>query len=343
MTTFLETKRLILKHTDYSDLNNLIELRSDPNVMKYIGDGAPQTKEDVERFLAYAIPYQKKYGFGFCSVFEKDSGNFIGQAGLFHLGSSEDQDEIEIAYRFHKNYWGKGYATECAKALIHWGFQQLSVQKLVAVVDLKNLRSSHVLEKAGLVYIGDGIYYEKKVRKYAIYRNEEIELVAYNPQWPIIAELEIKKLYQVLPAHNIVDIQHVGSTAIPGILAKPIIDIQIAVTSLIDAKLHFVNELKKIDYQYWSENPDPERLFFVKGMPPYGEKRTHHVHIVEPSSKHWREKIQFRDYLLSHPDVAQEYASLKIKLAELYRYDREQYTDEKTSFVNRILQKSQQH
>lgn len=84
-----------------------------------------------------------------------------------------------------------------------------------------------------------------------------------------MAKIEIKKLYEILPSKHIVDIQHVGSTAIPDILSKPIIDIQIAVDSLDAIKQIAIDKLKTLDYVYWDNNPDTERMFFVKGMPPY--------------------------------------------------------------------------
>lgn len=167
--------------------------------------------------------------------------------------------------------------------------------------------------------------------------NDGIELVPYDPRWSEMAKTEIKILRAALPPNSILDIQHVGSTAIPGILAKPIIDIQIAVASLPAIKQIAIDTLKTLDYQYWAENPDPERMFFVKGMPPFGERRTHHVHIVEPSSKHWLGKIRFRDYLIAHSEVAREYEELKKKLAQQYPQDREKYTEEKSDFVNKIL------
>ena len=167
--------------------------------------------------------------------------------------------------------------------------------------------------------------------------NDSIELVTYDPLWPEMAKAEIKILCAALPPNSILDIQHVGSTAIPGILAKPIIDIQVAVASLPVIKQVAIDALKALDYQYWAENPDPERLFFVKGMPPFGERRTHHVHICETSCKHWLGKIRFRDYLIAHPEVAHEYEELKKKLAQQYTWDREKYTEGKADFVNRIL------
>ena len=158
-------------------------------------------------------------------------------------------------------------------------------------------------------------------------------------KWP---SLEIKKLRQILSSEHIIDIQHVGSTAIPGMSAKPIIDIQIAVDSLLAIHQLAIEILTTHGYVYWDKNPDRERMFFAKGMPPFGEKRTHHVHIVEPSSQHWQEKILFRDYLIAHPETAREYENLKKKLARLYAHDREQYTESKTKFIHDVLRKARE-
>lgn len=341
MGVFLETKRLTLKTQKYSDLDNLVALRSDPNVMQYIGDGIPHTKEKVQNFLSMAIAYQEKNGIGFCMVFEKESESFVGQAGLFHIGYCDTQSEIEIAYRLCKKFWGRGYATELVKALIEWGFHHLSVNKLIAAVNPENIASQKVLINAGLDYRGKRKWYDgRELLCYEIYKEDGVELVAYDEKWPEIAAVEIKRLRAALPQECVLDIQHVGSTAIPGSLAKPIIDIQIAVASLPIIKPIAVDILEVLGYQYWAENPDPERLFFVKGMPPFGKKRTHHVHIVEPSSKHWQGKIRFRDYLIAHPEVAREYEELKRKLAVKYTYDRESYTEAKSDFINGILLKA---
>jgi GrpB-like predicted nucleotidyltransferase (UPF0157 family) len=178
---------------------------------------------------------------------------------------------------------------------------------------------------------------------YEIYKNDSIELVPYDSQWPKMAEVEIKKLREILPANHIIDIQHVGSTAIPGMLAKPIIDIQITVESLTFVKQTAIYLLKVHDYVFWAEDPDPEKMFFVKGMPPFGEKRTHHVHIIEPTSKRGQTRIIFRDYLIAHPEVARDYEQLKIKLANEYTFDREQYTDAKTQFIDDVLKKANQN
>ena len=336
---FLETKRLILKPTEQADFENLLALRSDPDVMKYAEKGV-QTEEDIQKFLEITIPYQKKYGYDLCSVFEKSSGDFVGQGGLFRTANTDDPSDIEIGFSLHKKYWGKGYATELVKALIQWGFKYLPVKKLVAFTEPENVASNRVLQKCGMINVGianDGL------AKYEIYKNDSIELVPHQTEWLNLAEQEIKKLRDVMPVQHILDIQHVGSTAIPGIYSKPIIDIQIAVDSLIAIKQVAITTLKNMGYEYWADNPDKERMFFVKGMPPFGEKRTHHVHIVEPASHHWQDKIQFRDYLLAHPEAAQEYEKLKLQLANYHTHDREKYTDAKTQFINDILKKVNTH
>lgn len=338
MTIFLDTPRLILKAPELSDFDNLLALRTDPDVMKYIGDGSIQTKAQVQEFLTKAMSYQKKYGFGFCSVFEKDSGEFVGQAGILHLAFDDSQPDIEVGYRLHKKFWGKGYATELTKALIYWAFENLAIDKLVAVTHPDHQKSQHVLLKSGLDKVEKAQFYHgREVVGFEIYKADCIDLVPYNEQWPILAKEEMNILREQLPQHSIIDIQHVGSTAIPGMISKPTIDIQIAVDNLKKIKPDFIAILTKLGYQFWAENPDPERLFFVKGLPPFGEKRTHHVHVVEPSSKHWKEKLLFRDYLISHPEVAQEYVKLKQTLAKNHKYDREAYTNEKAAFIMKII------
>lgn len=146
----LETKRLTLESISLNHLNDIAALRADPDVMKYVGDRNVQTKEQVEAFIRAGLGYFEKYGMDFFSVFEKSTGHFVGQAGLFHLRFDTTQSEVELAYRLHKRYWGLGYATELATALIEYGFTQLSLLKIIAVHHPDNLASKRVIEKAGM-------------------------------------------------------------------------------------------------------------------------------------------------------------------------------------------------
>src|SRR5258705_4764181 len=114
---------------------------------------------------------------------------------------------------------------------------------------------------------------------------DEVEIVDYDPQWSLLFDEEAKQLRAVLDPSLVVGLEHFGSTAIPGLAAKPIIDILIAVRSLAEARGKVIEPLQRLGYVFWPENPKTDRMFFVKGMPPFGERRTHHVHITEPTGE----------------------------------------------------------
>jgi GrpB-like predicted nucleotidyltransferase (UPF0157 family) len=96
--------------------------------------------------------------------------------------------------------------------------------------------------------------------------------------------------------------------------------------------------LETLEYVYWAENPKTDRMFFVKGMPPFGVGRTHHVHVTEPDGEMWL-RLAFRDYLRAHRDEAQRYQSLKRRLAAEYATDREAYTAAKADYVVDVMRK----
>jgi GrpB-like predicted nucleotidyltransferase (UPF0157 family)/RimJ/RimL family protein N-acetyltransferase len=259
------------------------------------------------------------------------------------------------------DFSGKGYMSAGLKLVLAEIFNKLKLHRIEANIQPDNVQSIQLIKKNGFRYEGFSPRYLKIDNEWRghehwamtyedfirndddVLKKDHVDIVAYNSKWPMIASIEIEKLREILPSSKIIDIQHVGSTAIPGMAAKPIVDIQIAAHSLDEMKVIAIPALQKLGYEYWYENPDPERMFFAKGMPPFGVKRTHHVHIVEPTSKHWSGKINFRDYLISHPDIANEYQQLKIKLAQQYAYDREEYTNAKGGFVNKILKLAQQN
>ena len=150
-------------------------------------------------------------------------------------------------------------------------------------------------------------------------------------------------LRQTLGSALIARIQHFGSTAVPGLAAKPVIDLLMGVTSLEVAKRTAIAPLQTLNYSYWADNPDPARLFFVKNLPrpdiPGSGPRTHHLHMVEARSPLW-ERLRFRDYLRQHPEERDRYAQLKRQLAEQFRSDREAYTQAKTDYINSVMQKA---
>lgn len=165
---------------------------------------------------------------------------------------------------------------------------------------------------------------------------DEIEIVPANPDWPRRFAEEAARLRAVIPDDLLIDLDHIGSTAIPGMPAKPVIDILATVTDLDAARARLVGPLESAGYAFWADNPDADRLFFVKGLPPSAPRRTHHLHIMEPGPAALRH-IAFRDHLRADRADAARYAALKTDLAARFADDREAYTEAKGTFVAGIL------
>ncbi len=162
-----------------------------------------------------------------------------------------------------------------------------------------------------------------------------IEIVEHDPLWFVQFKTESNAIETVLEPLNLKPrIEHFGSTAIPNLPAKPIIDIFII---LDDCPVwpQLIDPLLSLGYIYWAENPRRDRMFFVKGMPPYGERRSHHIHVRK--SEDTIKELLFRNWLLDHPDDAAQYAKLKCELANRFRSNREAYTDSKADFIETIL------
>src|SRR5580692_4373155 len=115
---------------------------------------------------------------------------------------------------------------------------------------------------------------------------DDIVIVPYDPIWPSLYEAEAAIVRAALPADLVLAIEHFGSTAIPGLAAKPVIDILVAVRSIEEARRRAVAPLTALGYAFWADNPKRDRLFFVKGLPP-APRRTHHVHMTEPTGAMW--------------------------------------------------------
>ena len=176
-------------------------------------------------------------------------------------------------------------------------------------------------------------------RRYSNADEDRVELVDYDPGWPTLFEAEAARLRAIIARLDLGSfrLEHFGSTAIPGITAKPIIDIM-----LISADQSrwpgLIEPIKGLEYVYWAENPRSDRMFFVKGMPPFGTRRTHHVHVRTPEDG--RPALVFRDHLRDHPDAVTRYARLKRELEARHPTNRDAYTAGKEQFVAEILREA---
>ena len=153
MQVFLETERLILRRFTEDDGDNLFDLDRDPEVMRFLNGGHPTPRnvmdnEILPRFLQY---YERFEGFGVWAAIEKSTGDFLGWFGF--RPPEGGTEPVELGYRLRRSAWGKGYATEGARALIRKGFTELGVQRVVATTYQDNLASRRVMEKAGLTLV----------------------------------------------------------------------------------------------------------------------------------------------------------------------------------------------
>ena len=162
--------------------------------------------------------------------------------------------------------------------------------------------------------------------------SKTVRVVPYDPAWPGLFVAERQRLDGILMQEGIaLAIQHTGSTSIPGLAAKPILDI-LAGAPDPPTLARAIDTLQRADYIYRGEQDITGRHFFRRGNP-----RQYHVHLTLTGSEFWRDHLLFRDYLRAHSEVAAEYAALKHTLAERFPFDREAYIAGKTEFVEHVL------
>jgi RimJ/RimL family protein N-acetyltransferase len=154
MQVFLETERLVLRQFTLDDVDNLVELDSDPGVMHFITGGRATPREEIENdLLPWFLHYYERGGrYGFWAAIEKSTGKFLG---WFHFRPEDGHpsDEPELGYRLRRSAWGRGYATEGSRALIRKGFTELGVARVVANAMAVHTASRRVMEKTGLTLV----------------------------------------------------------------------------------------------------------------------------------------------------------------------------------------------
>jgi len=170
---------------------------------------------------------------------------------------------------------------------------------------------------------------------------EEIKILPYNPGWPRLFEKEKSFIQKILPAELLGRIEHFGSTAVPGLSAKPIIDILVEVSDLEETKKRIVPILENNDYEYlWRPMigyTPPYYAWFIKRNS-HGI-RSYHIHMVESDSTLWN-RLFFRDYLREFPAEAKRYDTLKKTIAKRYAHDRIEYTQQKSAYIKKITDKA---
>lgn len=160
-----------------------------------------------------------------------------------------------------------------------------------------------------------------------------VALIDYDPKWPGYFQAEADRLCAAL-GESVKEIAHIGSTAVPGMIAKPMIDMMVGLHTLADVP-GILPVMEQLGYQYKGEFGIPDRHFFTLGDP-----TTHHVHMVFHDGPFWRLNVLFRDHLRNNQDEARAYETLKRELAAKFANNREAYTKGKDTFIKAMLQRA---
>ena len=353
MTT-LKTERLILRPWCEQDLEPFAKLNADPRVMEYFP--ATLSKAESDQLAGRIKTKMDEKGWGIWAVSVPGVAEFIGFIGL----NSEDQisfpapftPAVEVGWRIAFEYWGKGYATEGAKAALAYGFETLNLGEIVSFTAVQNMRSRRVMERIGMHHDQRDDFDHPKLaeghplRKHVLYRLSQEEWqthkhqkqkYVYKPYSKIFPELFQKERARISASlRKALAIEHVGSTAIPGLGGKGIIDIAIAVAKEEMERSSII--LQKLGFQFRPSFSTPDRFYFIAYLsdPEEGSRR-YHIHLTYPSSKEWKELIGFRDYLLSHPEAVTEYAQIKKQAASEANQIGTQYRKLKEPIFEKVL------
>jgi len=168
MKVIAQTDRILLREMTTIDAQSFYDLNEDPVVLQYTGDSAFTSINEAYTFIATYDQYHK-YEMGRWAVINKKSEKYIGWCGLkYH----EEEDFVDLGFRFFRNEWGKGYATEAAKSCLEYGFLHLNLDKIIGRADVRNHASIRVLEKIGMSKCGTFIEHGNEILVYEVMKEE---------------------------------------------------------------------------------------------------------------------------------------------------------------------------
>ena len=166
-------RRLLLRGWRDGDIEPYARLCADPEVMRFIGDGSTLTRGQSEKQISRFIRHWDERGFGLWAMEEKETGTFVGFAGLAHQEDwAEGEHKTEVGWRLGREFWGRGLATEAARAGVAYGFETLGLERIISIIQPGNTASRRVAEKAGLTPRGETRWRGADVIWYAINRDD---------------------------------------------------------------------------------------------------------------------------------------------------------------------------
>lgn len=349
----LKTKRLILCPWKETDLAPFATLNADSRVMEYFPSTLSREESDQ---MAHRLQSKiEERDWGLWAVAVPGIADFIGFIGLNNVDQStfpvHFTPAVEIGWRLAFDHWGKGYATEGAKAALAYGFETLNLEEIVSFISVQNMRSRHIMEKIGMHHEANDDFDNPKLpeghalKRHVLYRISQQEWrrsthqkqkYFYKPYSKIFSGLFLKEKERIsFFLKNALAIEHIGSTAIPHLGGKGIIDIAIVVAK--EEMEYSCNILQKLGYEFRLSFSTADRFYLIAYLanPEEGSRR-YHIHLTYPSSKDWKELIGFRDYLRAHPETVEKYATLKKHAATVANQNGEQYRKMKEPIFQKI-------
>jgi RimJ/RimL family protein N-acetyltransferase len=168
----IDTASLRLRAWEHDDIAHLARLWGDPQIMTML-ERAPRDLQQSSDAYASIIAHWETHGFGYWAVIERETGNFVGTVGLEHMGDWPLPDKVEVGYVLFPEFWGRGFATEAARASIAFGFEDTPLKRIISTTYPHNHRSRRVMEKCGMTYQGT-LYWESRGHAVAWYAIDKV-------------------------------------------------------------------------------------------------------------------------------------------------------------------------
>lgn len=330
--TILETERLMLRELNDNDFDALRAMLQDPRVM-YAWERT-FSDDEVRSWIARMRKRYREDGFAYWAAVEKASGTVIGQIGLLKE-EFEGNSHVGVGYILSHAGCSRGYATEGARACLDHAFRRLGVRRVIADIRPENLSSIRVAQRLGMdpaQLVVKQVYGKAMPHRIYLKRTPLITVEPYNPEWP----QRFGQLQRLLaPVLNDFDcrLEHVGSTSVPGLAAKPVID-----ADLILNAPERLGELKaRLEPLGFGSRGDlglPGREMFTESL---RLDFPHNFYVCLPGAAPLRNHLELRDYLRSHPEAARRYGELKRELAARFPDDVDAYCASKSDLIAGFL------
>lgn len=322
------TDRLFAEKIKVSDLNKFVNMHTNLQVMATLG--GLRTEEQTRDNLEWNLNQWKENGFGLWLFYLKDTKEWVGRAGLrrVEVGGHE---EIELGYALMPQFWNLGLATEMANACVEIAFEVIRLDNIVSFTLTTNKASQQVMKKAGFQYERDILHADLPHVLFRMKNPRRVEIAPYNPHWPDLFKQEASRIRHVLGDH-LKEIYHIGSTAIPNMPAKPVIDMMLVCDNL-DQIILMAEKLNELNYHNLRRQIIPHQSFFIRRQ---DNNISFHLHIHEKGSPQIKRHVNFRDYVIQHPEDAKAYETLKIHLAKKFTDDMNSYVFGKDKLVQEI-------